>query len=188
MRRGFGPLALFVLAYMAIFGAMAWRAGNAEFIMYSAAMVVFILLVLWMHTRVRFSLPVLWLLAIWGFLHMAGGNIPVGDGVLYSYRPVAALPRYDQAVHAFGFFCATLAAWQALRAASRGQLRASLGPVCAAVLCGLGLGAVNEVLEFAATQLLAHTNVGGYVNTGWDLVSNTTGAVCAGVLVLVRGR
>jgi len=188
MRRGFGPLVLFVFAYMVVFGAMAWRARNAEFIMYSAAMVVIILLVLWIHTRVRFTLPLLWLLAIWGFLHMAGGNVPVNGSVLYSYRPFAALPRYDQCVHAFGFFCATLASWQALRVASRGQLRATLGPVFAAVLCGLGLGAVNEVLEFAATQLLPHTNVGGYVNTGWDLVSNTVGAVLAGLFILVRGK
>ena len=35
------------------------------------------------------------------------------------------------------------------------------------------------MIEFTATLLLPNTNVGGYVNTGWDLVSNLVGAVCA---------
>ena len=35
------------------------------------------------------------------------------------------------------------------------------------------------MIEFAATLLLPKTNVGGYVNTGWDLVCNLIGAVLA---------
>jgi hypothetical protein len=121
---------------------------------------------------------------------MGGGTVTVGDGVLYSFRPFDSLPRYDQVVHAFGFFSATLAAWEALRAAVRplGTLRPTAGPVAAAVLIGLGLGAVNELVEFAATEILPETNVGGYRNTGWDLVSNTVGAIAAGVVIRIRAQ
>jgi len=43
----------------------------------------------------------------------------------------------------------------------------------------MGLGALNEVVEFAATRLMPRTNVGGYENTGWDLVSNLAGCLIA---------
>ena len=48
------------------------------------------------------------------------------------------------------------------------------------VLAGLGVGAVNEIAEFFASQLV-DTNVGGYQNTGWDLVADLVGAVVAAV-------
>jgi hypothetical protein len=47
----------------------------------------------------------------------------------------------------------------------------------------MGLGAVNEVIEFAAVLLLPNTNVGGYMNTGWDLVANMVGSLVAAVLI-----
>lgn len=187
-------LGLFVALYMTVFSGMAFAAGNLEFLMYAGTMVLFIGLVAWMHRRVGFSMLTLWLLAAWGFVHMAGGTVNVGaddDGValvLYSFRPFEQLPKYDQVVHTFGFFCATLAAWEALRAAVRplGTLRPTFGPISAAVLIGLGLGALNELIEFAATEILPDTNVGGYRNTGWDLVSNTIGALAAGLLIRFR--
>jgi hypothetical protein len=47
----------------------------------------------------------------------------------------------------------------------------------------MGFGALNEVIEFAATLTMPHTNVGGYVNTGWDLVSNLVGCALAAVII-----
>ena len=47
-------------------------------------------------------------------------------------------------------------------------------------LLGQGVGAFNEVVEFAASHLLAATNVGGYENTGRDLVANLLGTAVAG--------
>ena len=53
-------------------------------------------------------------------------------------------------------------------------------------LFGTGVGAMNEVAEFAATHLLDATNVGGYENTGRDLAANLLGSSGAGVLVSRR--
>ena len=39
-------------------------------------------------------------------------------------------------------------------------------------LAGMGVGAFNEVVEFFTTLVLEDTNVGGYQNTGRDLVAN----------------
>ena len=67
----------------------------------------------------------------------------------------------------------------------QGDLRAALAAV--SLLMGVGLGALNEVVEFAATRFMS-TNVGGYVNTGWDLVANLVGAAGAFWLILLRPR
>ena len=185
------PLNLFVALYMIGCTIAALRQGNTEFLMYAFAMVVNIALVLLVHARVRLTTAALWLLAVWGALHMLGGTVPIperyvlGDGhpVLYSLRLHPELPRYDQYTHAFGFFSATVLCWESMRVLVGARSRIALS-VCAAIM-GMGLGAVNEVIEFAATRV-TETNVGGYVNTGWDLVSNTVGAVVAGVWCLWR--
>lgn len=184
-------LILFTISYMAVCSIAAFNQGNTEFLMYAAMMIVFIITVLAIHMRVHFSRTALWLLAVWGCLHMMGGTIPIserfvlGDGspVLYSLRLHPDLPRYDQITHAFGFFSATVACWEAARVLL--SARRSLALSVIAVLMGMGLGAINEVIEFAATRV-TETNVGGYVNTGWDLVSNSIGAVSAGIWCLTR--
>lgn len=185
-------LSLFVAVYMLAFAGVAFRAGNSEFVFYGIVMALLVAGVLWMDTRVGFSTPVLWGLALWGLLHMAGGNVPIPDAaageglsVLYSYRPWPGLPKYDQVVHAFGFFVATLAAFEALRAGT-GLTRPTPGLAVASFLIGMGLGAANEIVEFVATLTMPETNVGGYVNTGWDLVSNGVGAAIGGAVVLFR--
>jgi hypothetical protein len=197
------PLILFVGGYMLFYSAWAVLSGKHEFIFYSVVMVIVIGAVLVMHARSRLSTGVLWGLALWGLLHMSGGLVPIprefmaslvppeGAGnVLYNFRPWPWFPKYDQLTHAYGFGVATLAGWEALRAASRGTLRPTMG-VCVALLClGMGLGALNEVVEFAAVLLVPNTNVGGYMNTGWDLVSNLVGTIIAVVIIrlLPTGR
>jgi hypothetical protein len=48
---------------------------------------------------------------------------------------------------------------------------------------GVGFGAINEMVEFLATRVVPDTNVGGFENTGWDLVANTVGAALAALWV-----
>lgn len=188
-------VALFVVLYMVIFGGWAVTAGNKEFLFYAVIMVVLIGALWGMDRRVGFSTPVLWGLAVWGLLHMAGGTVPIPESVkdpaglpkLYSMRPWPWFIRYDQFVHAFGFGVATLAAWEGLRAATRCPPRASFGLAILMVCVGMGLGALNEVIEFTATLIMPETNVGGYTNTGWDLVSNLVGCTLAALWLWRKG-
>ena len=185
-------LALFVALYMVVFSGMAFRAGNTEFAVYAGAMVVFIALVTLLHLRFGLRCSTLWLLAVWGLVHMAGGTVGIpsawtdsGGSVLYSLRVHPLAPRYDQMVHAFGYFAASLACFDVLTHMTgyrAGQPR--VGLAVASALMGCGLGALNEVLEFVITLTVPEHNVGGYINTGWDLVSNLVGACCAGVLIV----
>ena len=57
--------------------------------------------------------------------------------------------------------------------------------VLLAVGAALGLGALNEMIEFIATLAHHGAHAGGYWNTGWDLIANFSGATAAG-LVLAR--
>ena len=51
----------------------------------------------------------------------------------------------------------------------------------------MGLGSLNEIIEFAAVLSFENTNVGGYVNTALDLCFNTLGAITAMLFVAGRG-
>ncbi len=194
------PLIIFVVLYMILFSALALRQGNTEFLMYAVVMVGFIVIVLLLHRLINFTPLALWLLAVWGILHMGGGTVPIDpaltdayraatdeasrptSAVLYSMRIHPALPKYDQLVHAFGFFSATIACYQAL--SSLLNAPRTIPTAAAAALMGIGLGAVNEVIEFIAVLTMPETNVGGYTNTAWDLVANTIGATTAALLCL----
>jgi hypothetical protein len=142
--------------------------------------------------QVTLPIGVLWGLFIWLVLHLAGGIVPVPKGMvdagmtnytLYNVRLAPWLPRYDQLVHACGFFLCTLAGWRAMFVASRHAMRPTFGPLLAAGLIGMGCGGVNEVIEFIGTRIMPGTNVGDFVNTGWDLVSNAAGCI-AGMLLI----
>ncbi|HEX2838389.1 MAG TPA: hypothetical protein VHN77_09710 [Phycisphaerales bacterium] len=162
--------------------------GNYEFLYYGVSLIAIGLGIVWLDLKVRLPIMVLWGLFVWLILHLAGGMIKVPESAvdtgmtnytLYNVRLHPWLPRYDQFVHAFGFFVSSLAAWRGLFIGSGMHMRPTFGPRVGAGLIGMGCGGVNEVIEFIATRIMPHTNVGGFENTGWDLVSNMVGCIIA---------
>ncbi len=192
-------LAVFTLLYILVAAVFAWLHGNGEFIVYIVIMMVMIAAIVIVHRRCDLSAPLLWSLSVWGLLHMAGGLVPLPEswpydgpnGVLYSLWLIPEKLKYDQIVHAYGFGITTWLCWQALRAGvgkrAGAQLEPTLGVLVLCAAGGMGFGALNEIIEFAATLALPHTNVGGYENTGWDLVSNGVGAGIAALMIRWRG-
>ena len=188
------PVAAFTALYLLIATVGALAIGNREFLFYIVVMVLLIGAVWLVHRQVTLTTGALWALSVWGLAHMAGGLVAVPDSwpingdirVLYSLWLIPGRLKYDQVVHAYGFGVATWVCWQGMRAAIRargGDAVPTFGLMVLAATAGMGLGALNEVVEFAATLLVPETNVGGYLNTGWDLVANTTGAVTAALLI-----
>lgn len=152
---------------------------------YAVTIAALFLAVAAIHARTPLSRPVLWALLAWGIAHLAAGTIEIGDGqVLYNQRLMFPPYQVDRLVHMFGFGTATLVCWEVLRARVPTVTMSKAIAVLVA-LAGLGVGATNESLEFLATRI-AETNVGGYDNTGWDLIANTFGCVAVTIALYIR--
>ena len=124
-------------------------------------------------------------LSAWAIGHMAGGTIGIGDGRTL-YNAVVGNIHVDNIVHVVGFGSAGLAWWEAWSARSDGSAPAPVTVAVAVWLAGMGVGALNEVVEFFTTLVVEDTNVGGYQNTGRDLVANMLGAAVAAVIAARR--
>lgn len=181
------------LAYTAVFGTIFIASGNAEFVWYVVTLLILVGLVAVGQRKAAFPPAILWALSAWGLIHMAGGGVPVGDSVLYAH---VVLPlygssagggefvflKYDQIVHFYGFGVTAWLLWHLLRRHFP-EMAGTASLFVFPVLGAMGLGAANEMIEFAAVVVFPDTNVGGYVNTALDLVFNTVGALTAMVLV-----
>ena len=198
-RAGVIRVAGFTAVYMlaAVGGVLA--TGNSEFLFYIIVMLLLGGLVAVVHLKVGLPESALWALSIWGLAHMAGGLVPVPESwpvhgpnrVLYSLWLIPDRLKYDQVVHAYGFGVTTWICWLGLKSSFEGEgVRAepSLGRLLLVWAAGQGFGALNEVIEFVATLLVPETNVGGYRNTGWDLVANLVGASIAVLAIALFDR
>ncbi len=180
---------LFTLAYLLVASAIAFLYGNLEFLIYIAVVVVLGVLFLFMHRRVRFSPVIFWGLSLWGLLHMLGGLMPVppdwpiegSKHVVYSWWVVPDVIKMDNLIHAYGFGLTAWLCWQALQTGAKLE-RPSFGLLALCALASMGLGAANEIIEYAATEVAPSTNVGGYLNTSWDLIWNAIGSVIGATL------
>lgn len=189
------PLAVFTSTYLLAAAAVSWRYGNKEFLFYIITLVFLIATVMAIHRRMSLRAGQLWTLSFWGLAHMAGGLCPMpefaqidgGQSVLYSLWLVPGWLKYDQLVHAYGFAITTWICWQGLchhlQVRSNAPIHPSAGLLTLAAAGGMGFGALNEVIEFIAVLTIPNTNVGGYENTGWDLVFNLIGCLTASIMI-----
>lgn len=186
IKKGQLSILIFNLIVFPIFMLIYYLNNNLEFLLYSFVILGFFALILLTNNKVNYPNPLLWGLTIWCFIHLAGGAIKVGSGVLYGVilLPLVGDPyyifKYDQFAHTFGFAVATLAMYYLLKPYLKEKFsksRVSLGIVV--VMAGIGVGAINEILEFMATVIIPNTGVGGYINTSLDLVFNLVGALIA---------
>lgn len=184
------PVGLFTATYLLIATPFALATQNTEFLFYIGIVIVFAVIIALLHRRVHFSQGLLWALGIWGLLHMLGGLVHLPDSwptdgnshVLYSWWIIPGYLKYDNPIHAYGFGVATWICWQSLRSAAP-TLRPSFGILTLCTFAGMGLGALNEIIEFTAVITMPGTNVGGYINTGWDLVANLIGGVIVATFI-----
>ena len=191
--------AMFTGTYLLGSAIAAVLRGNTEFLLYVGVMLILVGAVWMVHRRVNLMAGTLWCLSAWGLLHMIGGLITVPpswptngeSGVLYTLWLIPGRLKYDHVVHAFGFGTTTWVCWQGLSAIIRNQgqrIEPTLGLITLSIAAGLGFGALNEVVEFFVTLTVPESNVGGYINTGWDLVANLVGACLAAALIVLFHR
>ena len=192
LKRGQLPILIVNMFMLIGFTFLYLAKENYEFLMYIGVIVFFFTLILATNKRHELSNGVLWGLTAWAFLHMAGGSFQHNGEIWYCLtlipiwiHPEFVVLRYDQFVHLVGFGVATVAGYQLLKPYLKEKYNwAVLASLL--IMIGLGIGALNEIIEFVAVLILPKTGVGGYFNTGWDLVFDALGAMLAAVWIYLR--
>ncbi|MDD2935350.1 MAG: DUF2238 domain-containing protein [Candidatus Pacebacteria bacterium] len=182
------------IAGILIFTYLFLARENYEFIIYIAVIVFFLLVILFSHERVNYPTGLLWGLTIWSYLHMAGGGLYLQGTKFYELMlfPIVGEPynifKYDQFVHAVGFWVATILAYHLIKPMMKEESIKKVSFALVIVMAGLGFGALNEIVEFVATVIIPETGVGGYTNTALDLVFDLVGAIGAMVYLRIKNN
>ena len=191
IKKGEWLLILFNFIYVISFLIYYIKIENYEFLSYIFIMLVLFSVIALTLKKTGFNYFVLWGLSIWGLLHMAGGSLKVGNEVLYAFRIIPIwvtenfyVLRFDQFVHFYLYFVMVFVIWGLLKKELKVEGWNKFVVYALICLGSLGIGGLNEVIEFIMVLVLAETGVGGYYNTAWDIVFNTLGALL-GVLVLM---
>ncbi len=176
-------LAIINIANMLGFGIYYISKLNYEFIIYLSVVLAAFILVAATYKKVRYPVDVLTGLTVWAIMHMAGGAVRVGEVRLYELILVPlsnSLPifRFDQFVHIWGFGTTTLLCYHLVKPSLKDGAR-GFGLWLIVAMAGLGIGAVNEILEFFVTLAVPESGVGDYINTSLDLIADIIGAILA---------
>ena len=187
-------LLAFTIIYVIAFMIYFLINGNYEFVLYNVVVIILIFIVSMLHLRVGFPTWILVGLSIWGLLHNGGASIYIGDTKLYSYILIPlyssnvaelVLLKYDQFAHFYFYVIATLLAYYVIEP---NLAKKFSWPVIATLLVfiGMGIGALNEIIEFIPALFFTKHGVGGYYNTMLDIVFNTIGAIVAVLIIHFR--
>lgn len=191
---------IFNATYLFWGGAYFLQDLNFEFVIYVAVIFVIMGTVLLTVSYTDFPHWLLWLLSLWGLMHVLGGAVRIDGGVLFGYEIYPFLDlggdfyvlKYDQVVHFYLYGVVAMMAYHLLR----NILAISNHPILVylmATMASLGVSALNEIMEFLIAVTIERNGVGGYENAMLDLVFNMTGSLLAvaGMILcrwLRRGR
>jgi putative membrane protein len=191
LKKGQLPILVVNIVSLTVFTGVVVSSGSYGLLSYVALIVLVLLVILATDKRIAYPNGLVWGLTLWALLHMLGGGVRIGDTTLYATIVIPLsktypILRYDQFVHMIGFGVATLLMHHLLKPLLKPDPRRWKTLYVVVGMAGMGVGALNELVEFAATQLASETGVGGYMNTCLDLVANMIGAILALVFLRIR--
>ncbi|MFC1461606.1 DUF2238 domain-containing protein [Verrucomicrobiota bacterium] len=184
-------LLLINLALIVGFGSLFLTRLNYEFLIYVGVIVFFMCLIGVSIKRVDYTLGSLVGLTVWSALHLAGGGIMIGEGRLYDVMLIRLsetypIWRYDQLVHIWGFGASTLVVFSLLARPLKKPVENPVALGIVLVMAALGMGALNEIVEFAVSICVPKSGVGGYMNTSLDLCADLIGAILGLLYIRLR--
>jgi hypothetical protein len=186
MTRSRIPVVSFSALYLFLGGLYFARDLNLEFVIYVGVIVAIFLGVFATLRTTQFPVWMLWLLSVWGLLHVAGGAVETVDGVLFAYKIYPFMDyggdfyilKYDQVVHGYLYALVALMAYHTLRA-PLGIKDKTFLVALAACMISVGISGMNEIMEFMIVVTVERNGVGGYENAMLDLIFNFSGAFLA---------
>ncbi len=193
IRKGQLPILIFNLCVLAGFSVPFAVQRNYEFIIYIGVVIFFVCVFIYSNSKVYYPNTLLWCLSIWALMHLSGGTFTVGEETLYGLILIPICEkypifRYDQLVHIFGFGTATVALFYVLKPLLRSDLKSWTALSVITIAAGLGVGALNEIIEFFVPALIPGVGFDGYINTALDLVADLIGALIALVIIRITNR
>lgn len=186
---------VFTALYLLVGGLYFFQDSNLEFVIYVGVIVAALILLFGTLHLTKFPSYILWLISIWGLMHVLGGSVQTSDGVLFAYRIYPFLDlggdfyilKYDQVVHGYLYGVMSIVFLHVLK----NTLRAS-GPVwiliLLAIMASMGVSAMNEIMEFLIAVNLERHGVGGYENAMLDLIFNFSGAIVGIILIRILNK
>lgn len=182
LRRNPGP-ALFLAVCVLVFATVGVVRGVWFVWVYLPALAASVGIVAAIdHYRGPLPGSLLWPLAIWAGMHLAGGLAPNPTGeteILYGMWLIDGVLRYDQLVHGFGMGAAAMLFAYAARHEAR--------PLFWGFVLAQVAGLINETAENIFAAFVEESNVGDIVNTMWDLIWHLIGAGVATLWMARRG-
>ena len=180
----------FVIGYLIIFSVLSLFDKNYEFLYYTGIMSIIIFIAVLYHKKLHLPVPVLAGFAVFGIMHVSGGNIWIGTTKLYDFWIIPSVLKYDNLAHLVAIFFVTLAAYSLLYPHFDKKIKQNKFLLfLLLILVSLGVGAFHEILELIAVALFhVEERVGGYINNALDLVFNLIGAVLACFFLLIYYR
>lgn len=173
--------AIYLIGFLAYYISI----NNYEFVWYIFVIVILGTVIGLNLHRVKFDNLVLWLLSIWGLLHMVAGGLRVDGVTLYSMRLIDIIDKgeqfyflkMDQLIHLYGFFVSAILVYQLIKNIGGDISKSPKLMIFLSWIGSMGLGALNEIVEFIAFASFEHTGVGDFYNINLDLVFNALGAL-----------
>ena len=182
---------VFNALYLFIFTFIFIHRANYEFLGYVGVVFTAALLIIISNKKMNYPNSLLWGLSIWGLLHMLGGGVVWESGrlydlILYPISEKYEILKYDQFTHIIGFAVATVLMYSLLIPHIKLPTKRWVSLSVVVIMAGLGVGCVNEIIEFSATIITNNNGVGGYLNTSLDLISNLIGCIIA--MIYIRAK
>jgi len=185
MKKSHIIILIFNLIYLIIFGTYYLMQGNYEFLLYIAVIVILGVIIGINLNKGIFDNLILWLLSIWGLAHMIGGGVRIAGNSVYSLRLIDIIDKggqfyilkMDQLIHFYGFLVAAILVYKLISVTGSNLKEYPKLMIFLSWIGSMGLGALNEVVEFLAFVSLDQTGVGDLYNTGLDLIFNLVGAI-----------
>jgi len=183
-------LTIFTIRYLIV--------KNYEFLTYTVTIGLLIYLLIKSDDIFNYGNIAKWGFAVWLFFHLAGGTFSINgtrwyDSILVNIvgDPFFIL-KYDQAIHILCYFVITLFIYSIVSYVTniktnnlKKKINISFGKMdkfsigLVVFLSGMGVSAINEIIEFGTVAFFGATGVGGYYNNALDLVFNAMGCLLA---------
>jgi putative membrane protein len=154
---------------------------NYEFLVYILTIGIFVWVIAKTDKFFNYSYVAKYGFAIWAFLHMAGGVFYYHGTRFYDLilLDIAGAPyhvlRYDQFIHLYCYIILTLFVWAFVTKYLQKDSH-KLAVSLTVFLASIGIGAINEIIEFLVVVFFS-SGVGDYYNNALDLVFNAAGAI-----------